>query len=178
MKRLALVFTFVLVFIVAHPVAGQFLQPGQTYVYEFSSVPLLERTSTAPLGSASGYFFLVPILEQGHEFRLELFENNLSDTPFCVQEVDSTRDPFQVGCQLPNVWQDLQGTVRISMEAGAGPMEISSAGLQVYVPTGSGDFFRYEQNAITFVAVPEPCTTTLLAFAIIFVLRRNWKSFF
>jgi len=145
------------------------LSANQSYSYEFQTLPLNNDFHLGVPGRY-GYFGLTlggDLLTAGESARMDYFESSLSDPPTASVMLIGTNLPFSgILISQPNLWQDLQGGVRVTVLHGA----IDLANIEVAVVR---DFDVYGQT----VAVPEPSalgllTVGLLAAVSASVLRR------
>jgi hypothetical protein len=135
------------------------LTAGQSYSYEFSTVPFTQSGALV-LPSGGGIFYLAdPTLNPGSQVRVEMFEGRLGEVPLASSMVSSWNIYEGVHVGAPNAWQDLEGSMRLTVLTGA----VDLSGLEVRVFGGPGpllDFNAYGYNQI--IPVPEPSTWSLL----------------
>lgn len=132
------------------------LNTGDTFTYEFNTLPFVEVAS-GPLMIPAGFFSFTlsgigdPDLNQ---LRYEAFENSTAETPLCsgIWGIDPGR------CEFPASWRDFQGVVRFSMIRGSATLET----MTFHVETVR-DMVSHNVYESVVVPVPEPSTVTLLA---------------
>jgi len=135
------------------------LTAGQSYSYEFSTVPFTQSGALV-LPSGGGFFYLAETtLYSGNQVRVEMFEGRLGEVSLAsnVFSYWSTIDGVHVGA--PDAWQDLEGSMRLTVLNGS----VDLSGLEVRVFGGPGpllDFNAYGYGQV--VPVPEPSTWSLL----------------
>ena len=128
------------------------LNAGESYTFEFTSLPLVGPASPdAPFlryGSMSGFFSTGPT---GSSMLWEMFENSTSESPIASQVVSPPT------ATLPNPppmyafagWADLQGVIRVSMLSGSTTMNTLRA---TVVRREEESLFEYS----TLIPIPEP----------------------
>src|SRR5215467_15609542 len=109
---------------------GLLLQPGDTFVYTFDSLPFVRTTNTPPYSRCALVFPFPDGLAPGESFRLELFEDNVVGAPFLSYVFTNAGTVGEItGGALETHpiahWLDLQGSIRVSMLTGA--MHLSEA---------------------------------------------------
>ena len=131
------------------------LNAGDTYIYQFSSLPLVQQFP------AEGHFFTASsfvtlnteTLLPGDQLRLEMFENSPADAPFCSTTL------FGSGSCFANLgWQDLQGAVRLTMLSGS--VQVETIGLEVVTLIPFTPLAGHYYSTIT--PVPEPSAILLM----------------
>jgi hypothetical protein len=117
------------------------LRPGESYVFSFDA-----RSLPAPLPSpfgdqALGGFDLVINGggNSGCHWYVEMFENNVSETPIFAEE-EENREDCSLQPLFAGAWQDPQGAVRVTAisETLVAPMEV-----EITVPSSRG-FLYYD----------------------------------
>ena len=134
---------------------GVLLGPGQSYVFEFSSLPY-SRPATQHEGGSVWAYFMPGTLGAGESVELAIYANSLADTPL-ISTYTSSGPGSAIGCGRswwaiePPYFPDLQGLCRVTMLTGGA--ELSSFVVQQVVNGGvySGYF-----------PVPEPSAPALL----------------
>ena len=147
------------------------LSAGESYVYEFNTLPFYGEGYTGFPASGINYatFTTDPASrDPGDAFTVEIFEDNLGQTPLAVGTGSST-----VTAQANGGWHDLQGVARVTVTSGALVVDTVSVG--TYIPSGGGqfDFYRLDPTA-----VPEPGTIALWGCAlggVVWSLRRKLR---
>src|SRR6185503_4862631 len=90
-------------------------------------------------------------LPAGTVLRHEMFENGTAGPPICAGFITGTNpNPSVTSCDVDNAWQDLQGTVRLTMVSGS--VTLQSISLQVGRFSGG----QYERWMGGVVAILEP----------------------
>jgi hypothetical protein len=137
------------------------LNAGETYTFEFSTLPLIGPTTPGlpfnTFGSLSGIFS--PSLQPGSAILFEMFEGSVAETATGSQTLSAP-----VGLPAPpgpfmfvdGAWQDLQGAVRISMLSGSATLSIAKASV---VRDEAGGLFEYSSSVLP---VPEPSPFVLI----------------
>ncbi|MFA6271435.1 MAG: PEP-CTERM sorting domain-containing protein [Candidatus Paceibacterota bacterium] len=143
------------------------LNQGESYDFTFSAMNTNTGISFAwPIDVIVSYEN--DLLETGESIRFELFENNLSDTPWLSTDITPSGPLNQVTSIVYSTdesrWVDLTGAVRITMLAGSA--EIS--GLSI------GRNFATDKYYVT-ASIPEPSTYSLLLLGSIFWILINQK---
>ena len=131
------------------------LNAGDSAVFAFNGLP---QISTLPNSGLSAFsvqaFALSGPVAAG--FRLEMFENSISEMPICtVQATGPWSDP-EWACFAPGAWQDLQGVGRLTMLTGSARFDEVIA--EVQIPAGAG----VGQYGAVLTPVPEPGSLSLL----------------
>src|SRR5207247_1641810 len=91
------------------------LNPGDTYTYEFTTLP---RTgSNFFVAGSRGCFGFEMYVPAGAQVRYEAFENSVADVPWLTGEMTGpSQNPFNCSGQT---WLDFQGVVRFTMVSGS-----------------------------------------------------------
>lgn len=157
------------------------LNAGETYSYEFTTLPLFQTvTGFPPLG---GEFGTVSSGDgRNYRWRLDMFENSTSDAPLASMEFGSgtgATGPWSIrnGVGSSGAWQDLQGAVQFTVLAGT--VRLDSMIFTVTTPGERPDpnlppINYYVYQAAIPAAVPEPTTLGLLGL-IVFV-GLGWQT--
>jgi hypothetical protein len=88
----------------------------------------------------------------GTVLRLEMYENDTSETPLCTSLLTATNpEPTIAGCSTDNAWQDLQGKVRVTMLSGS--VRVHSLFLQIG-KFNNGSYGRWMGGSVP--PIPEP----------------------
>jgi hypothetical protein len=141
------------------------LHPGEAYTYQFSSLPLYEAST--PLDSqAGGYWELqtAPISPTTPlRFSLEMFEDGIVQTPIGAVTYESSPsqpawDAFTCMSDSAYNWQDLQGTVRVTVLDGT--LQLNSLWVTAWRPAGEGVYDVFYSGPVAIV--PEPSALSLL----------------
>jgi hypothetical protein len=125
------------------------LNAGETYTYQFSTLP---RTGFTFFGAPSGLLALGvngPSLQPGDSLRFEMFDDVPSGDPFFSRTVTASSDPSEFFASVSFVWQDLQGSIRLTMVSGSAT--IDSFSLLVLRVAGPSGLNQYSASV-----VPEP----------------------
>jgi hypothetical protein len=134
------------------------LSPGQSYVYEFSSLLDFGNGYGSPNPRGFATFHTDPTQSTpGATYTVRLFENTASESPLV-----SITGTGNVTANAVNAWQDLTGVASVTVESG--DVFFQSVVVNVYRPSGFGD---YELHSSDIVAVPEPGTVALWALGVI-----------
>jgi hypothetical protein len=106
----------------------------------------------------------------GNRLRLDMFENSPTDSqPSCSVVVTSLPEFGLPGCWRLNGWQDLQGAIRITMEAGS--VTVDSISVTAHLMDGAG----LDNYAV--VLVPEPRGAVFFAILVgAYLGGRAWKA--
>lgn len=153
MKKLLLILMFLATSQLSSP-AQDFLHltSGQSFSYTFSSLDFIQ--SGALLEQSGGVSFYRLAQPGPNDIVLvELFENDLQEEP-AASKIFTDRFGDPTGFGRAGLWQDLQGSVRLTVVEGS--MDLT--GLRFTAATGPLDFNYYQ----SFVAVPEPGSVGLL----------------
>lgn len=124
------------------------LNEGETFTYEFNDLPFLDFNPFDP-PSASWQMDLPPLSsESSVMFKMEMFENSTTEPPVASMIFDATtlggRNNAALG-YVPNVWQDLQGAVTLTMLSGSS--DFSRIYLNV---TLDGDYGNWPNHYTSF----------------------------
>ena len=132
-----------------------FLNAGESVVFQFNGLPLVSTLPNSGLSAFSVQAF--PLFAPAEaSFRLEMFENSVSEVPICtVQTTGPWRDP-EWACFAPGAWQDLQGVGRLTMLTGSARFDEVFAEVQIPQGAGAG------QYGAILSPVPEPASISLL----------------
>ncbi len=139
------------------------LNPGDTWTYQFSTLPFV-GTTNAFLANPSGIFgFTVNsnTFQPGDALRYDMFENSTAESPIFTGTMSSA-PPFTVLTATNDAWQDLQGAIRFTMESGSVTVDSVTLGVIQSGPSLSS----YDVYETTFVPVPEPGFLSLLGSAL------------
>jgi hypothetical protein len=158
MKRIIL-FTFTLLVACAPSHSQITLNAGDTFTYQFSTLPFYNPDPFAAVGSLWSVDIPPFSANSPLTIRLETFENDLNENPIASRVFDSTELPgFSVlAIDAIGAWQDLQGAVRITMLSGS--WQFNALYISAALPTAGGDPDLY---LLQFTPVPEPATISLL----------------
>jgi len=143
---------------------GEVLKQGQSYIFEFTSLPYMRPATQIDSGSFN-VRFATGTFTDTDSVLLELFPQSLSDTPLSSTFSGSggPLDAVEIGqawtAFSPPFWPDLQGIARVTMLTG--DAQISILRVQQIVDGGV-----YSQ---TF-AVPEPSVSILSFYGATIVL--------
>ena len=158
MKRL--VFLFVLLLGSRSPLFAQLLlNPGDSWVYTFSSLPFQNGTNTFLTTTHGEFDFTVrsSSFNPGDSLAYEMFENATSEAPIYSGTLNvAPSNP--IISSAPNGWQDVQGAVRFRMLSGS--LIIDNVTLKAI--TTSPSLSSYNLYEDTFVPVPEPAVIRFL----------------
>jgi hypothetical protein len=150
------------------------LNPGDSWTYPFSALP---KTGSAPVfTSTPGGIFDFTVdnatFQNGDMLRYEMFEKDTSESPICSGTLSSAPSG-QVSCESDSAWQDLAGTVRLTMLAGS--VTVDSVTVESIVP--GSNLSAYDVYSSTFVPSPEPGTSSLIGISLgAAFLRRPRRS--
>lgn len=144
---------------------GVHLEAGQSYVFEFSSIPDLGPGVSHSPSRVAGWF-APGTIGLGENALMEIFPDSLSDSPFSISGVFIDEYPSgrtglvyswpSIGPQTqPPIFADLQGVVRVTMLSGAADL----SGFEV-TQVINGEFYS------GYFTVPEPAVGTLFSLAL------------
>ena len=133
---------------------GLRLSTGQSFTYQFSSLPILQGAPVSPTG-AFRFSLGDDILDPGEVVRTRMFEGNTSGRVIREDQWGDLLDPWPnpVGMLISGAegaWQDLHGAVQVTMLSGS----IGLSTLRLDVIDSS---YHYQQ----VVVIPEPSALTL-----------------
>ncbi len=165
------------------PAQGQSLitlNPGESLTYSFTTAPRTAQLLRNP-GDQLGGVVLIGDWDkkwgEGDQLHYELFENaslTLSLASGTLTASDFTAGGDARTAFVPGAWQDLEGSLRLTMLSGT---QDFLAGVQIYkdswaAPGVSIDLYSFP------LAVPEPssCALCLLGLACAAIMRRHNKS--
>lgn len=132
------------------------LNTGDSFTFEFTSLPFDQILS--PFRRAGGGVSLNTVgLEPGEYFRLELFDHGVDEEPKVTRTFTNHADGG-------GLWQDLQGTVRVTMLNGSMTLNSIMFSVTTYGdrPDPNGPYINNRYYQATFIAVPEPSTVSFL----------------
>jgi hypothetical protein len=140
------------------------LHQGDSYTYRFDSLPFVGVTTGTGSALPAGFLLVSGRSinwQPGDLLRLELFEDDIGPTPLQTGSIPFALQPDVATGQGENfAWQDLQGAIRVSSDAGS--FIIDKVILEVSVPFSASQpslsFYHLE-----FTPVPEPGTLWWLA---------------
>ncbi|HZN69810.1 MAG TPA: hypothetical protein VFB66_31340 [Tepidisphaeraceae bacterium] len=146
------------------------LDAGDAWTHEFTSLPVV-ITGAGPAERLSGFHFAMSNYElESDLLRVEMFENTVADgEPLCATLLDTY--PPGDSCAAAGGWDDLQGTVRLTMLSGSALIE--SVVIYHQVPTGVNEWTRYESGVIP---VPEAGSCSWLAAGTVLALWRRRRN--
>ena len=127
------------------------LGEGQSFTFQFTSLPFVQAGALEPLGGAAFFNFSGNLLDPGERLRIELFENSFGEAPVQVFEEHPISVRHGAGAFASLAWQDLQGAVRLTMLQGS--LDVSSLVLTAVNNDFPDNMFTYYQQVIP---VPEP----------------------
>jgi len=128
------------------------LNPGDTYTYEFTTLP---RTgSNFFVAGSRGCFGFEMYVPAGAQVRYEAFENSVADVPWLTGEMTGTsQNPFNCSGQR---WLDFQGVVRFTMVSGSAQL----FRMQFEVDINNFNYMAIYSTSV--VPVPEPSVLGLV----------------
>lgn len=153
------------------------LSQGQNYIYSFETLDLVGQVFTPPPGQGQFGKFTLQIdtspITQPSSMMVEFFQNDPTQPAAFSQVLDFPVGPsvqFRVG----DLWEDLQGALRLSMLQGS--TVINSFFLEVELPTTTPGMAQLYRSS-TIVPIPEPSTWSLAGLGMLlggcFVLYRR-----
>jgi len=101
---------------------GFTLRAGDTFTYQFNTLPLQGGHSDPPLSAAGKLDALFGSFAPGGTVLCEMFENSTAEAAIASQTLSSTAGyPAPPGASFWSVgaWQDLQGAIRFTMVSGS-----------------------------------------------------------
>ena len=146
------------------------LTAGQSYSYEFSTVPFVQPGALVSPGGGGIFYLATPNLEVGSQVLVEMFENRTDTAPFKTSRFVLTEWTSEVNVGGTGVWQDLEGRMRLNVLTGA----VDLTGLEVRVFGGPGpaiEFNAYGYNQI--IPIPEPSTWSLVGVGLVAIGART-----
>ncbi len=149
---------------------GVLLGPGQSYTFEFTSLPYV-RPAQTDSGSLAAYF-APGTFSDGESVLLEIFANTLSDAPLTSSYTHSGPANPLDSVALAEVWRstdppyfpDLQGNARVTMLNGDAQLD----GFNVQQVISGGVYSQY-------FPVPEPSTFALIALGLAVLVRARTR---
>jgi len=135
------------------------LNPGDTFTYEFNTLPFVESVGVAHGNPGCGLTVFLQNVS-GVDFRFETFEDSLTETPFIsntFQNIGGGTSAFWYGAA--SHWQDLQGIVRFTGLSGT--VVIDHFQIDAYVPHDASSM-----DLFSTVVVPEPSLSALSVLAV------------
>jgi len=146
---------------------GVILNTGDSYTYEFSSLPLQGTTTYVFLGGHTAFGLDAASLTPGYAMRFEAFENSDGETP--LFSAIRTVDHQFVGADLAGHWLDHQGVVRFTMLSGTAKLVWLDFDVFMPLPTSGSEVYHLD-----FVPVPEPSVLAFCAIAaVLFILGQR-----
>lgn len=133
--------------------ATLFMNTGDVLTVEFNNFSLV---GPSELSGMSAWVELdTDYLSPSETVRLELFEDDMGQGPFYGWDLSDTAIGFGTSL-IPDVWQDLQGVLRLTMLSGSIMVDYVSA--WVWKESGKYEQIIYYPSA----PVPEPATLLLV----------------
>jgi PEP-CTERM motif len=132
------------------------LTVGESYSYEFSTVPFTQAGTMLSQRGVGIFYLTSTDLDPASQVKVEMFEGRLGEI-LLETHVANTENGVWVG--VPGAWQDLEGSMRLTVLTGA--VDLTGIGV-VVVAGGPGPLFDsnlYGYNQI--IPVPEPSTWSL-----------------
>jgi hypothetical protein len=137
------------------------LSAGESYTHEFSTLPFVgSGVLSEPFGLGTFHFHSFNSDTQ-NIVRFEIFETSTSEAPLRTLTLNQFGDSVLVS-QI-NAWQDLQGSMRVTVLNGAVDMSAFEVGV-IGGPTGPFNFY----SQIT--PVPEPSALALVSLGALVML--------
>lgn len=136
------------------------LNVGDVVTYRFATLPFVGNFSDSPQNrgtSAGQVTVFLQTLSAGQSFRYEMFENDETTAPFYSATISSP-SPTTQGYFVPNVWQDLNGTIRLTGLSGSLLFNQITVGVRLPIEQSPGG--RYDLYS-TIITIPEPKTLSL-----------------
>lgn len=170
MKNILLIIGFWAGFTVSGVTQGILLQAGDSYTYQFASLPF-DHFST--VGSPAATFYILPFqtrpLGTTDILRIEMFENTPAGAPISSQTFTSASNPNDIGLVVPNAWGDRQGSIRLTMLSGS--FRLDSFALAATVATRGGVNLYGEEITLA----PEPSAVAMLTIGsgLVFGMRHS-----
>ncbi|HEY5893289.1 MAG TPA: PEP-CTERM sorting domain-containing protein [Chthoniobacterales bacterium] len=158
-----------LFWVAVHSAMGQgiTLHAGETYTYQFNTLPFKEVQPWWPASRPEAQLWWNAVsLVSGTELEVKMFENLSSDTPLIAHTWIAPAVSGGITLyppNFPNVWQDLQGA--FSMTVLSGSAQITDIEIVSYIPIDAINSMAYRQQ---FTPVPEPASTALFSMTAIF----------
>ena len=149
---------------------GILLQAGDSYTYQFASLPFVHfSTAGSPAATFDIWSLQTRPLGPADILRLEMFEDTPAGAPISSQTFTWASNPSDIGLEVPNAWADRQGSIRLTMLSGSFRLEFFD--LTATVATRGG--FNLYGEEITLV--PEPSAVAMLAVGsgLVFGLRHS-----
>ena len=151
---------------------GVILGPGQSYVFEFTSLAY-SRPATQSDGGSIAAYFAPGTFSDGESVEFAIYANSLADTPLISSYTHSgPADPL-TAVALGQVWPntappffpDLQGLLRVTMLTGDAEFDAFDAKQVINGGVYSGYF-----------PVPEPLTPGLLGFGLAYLAWQRKRT--
>ncbi len=131
------------------------LHAGESWSYQFDSLPSL-NVPLVPFNQAGGLLtFSVSSVQPGTTMRYEMFEDGFGQPPVSLLHYPGSQAAFVAGA-----WQDQDGSVRLTMLGGA--LTLQSVTVQAAFPVAGGGF-SFRGARIVPEVVPEPGVCGLVA---------------
>lgn len=127
------------------------LTAGQSYSYEFSTVPFVQIGALVRPGGGGFFYFATPH-NPGVQVRVEMFENRLDPTPSRTNCVTLGQWAPEVSVGALDSWQDLEGRMRLTVLAGA----VDLTGLEVRVFGGPDPALNFAAYGYGQIMPPPP----------------------
>ena len=165
-KNILIAIVFILGFFVSPIVtAAIILNTDDVFEFEFTTLAFDSFSDSGPGWDIFG--LTGDATTSGGEFYLELFEDDLEETPFFTDYfVQPNLWPEEYGFAAKSNtdrWQDIQGVIRLTMISGSLSLN------KLYFEVSTDDSVYQEM----FVPVPEPATLCLLTFGGLFLRKRR-----
>ena len=145
------------------------LNAGDSVFFSFNGLPLVSTLPNSGLFAFSVQAF--PLFAPAEaSFRLEMFDNNISEALICTLETTWPWSDPEWSCFAPGSWQDLQGVGRLTMLTGSA--RFGEVFAEVQIPQGTG----VGQYGAVLSPVPEPASISLLILGgCAWVVFRKWR---